>query len=75
VILNMTPPMIDKNMWSTMGHTRYYRMFIKIYASIIVTLEKLLKKYEVFNWKPKCDQALDVIKQTLCTSPTMIYID
>jgi hypothetical protein len=59
VILNMAPPTSAKQLRSTLGHTRYYRRFIRNYAIIIAMLEKLLKKSKVFSWKLECDQTFD----------------
>jgi len=36
-------------------------------------LEKLLKKYEDFKWKPKCDQDFDTLKEKLSISPILVY--
>jgi hypothetical protein len=44
VILNMSPPTSAKLLRSTLGHTGYYRKFIRRYATITAPLEKLLKK-------------------------------
>ena len=44
VILNLEVPRSVKEMRTTLGHTRYYRKFIKSYAQITPLMEKLLKK-------------------------------
>jgi hypothetical protein len=41
VIVNLPPPKSVHQLKSTLGHTCYYRKFIKGYAQIIVTMEKL----------------------------------
>ena len=56
-----------------LGHTRYYCIFIRNYASITASLEKLLKKYESFKWQPGCDQAFDTLKEKLRTTPILVY--
>jgi hypothetical protein len=61
-ILNMPPPTSAKLSRSTLGHTGYYRRFIRRYAIITAPLEKLLKKYELFRWTPKCDKSFDILK-------------
>jgi hypothetical protein len=73
VILNMPHPMNAKRLQTTLGHTRYYRLFIRNYTCTTTPLEKLLKKYETFTWKPKCDQAFDTLKENLSTGPILIY--
>jgi len=62
MILNMTLPMSDKRLWSTLGHTGYYCQFIRNYERITAPLEKLLKKYEAFSWNPECDQDFETLK-------------
>jgi hypothetical protein len=73
VILNMPPPTSAKQLCSTLGHTRYYHRFIRIYATIITPLEKLLKKSEIFRWTPECDKAFDILKEKLSTAPILIF--
>jgi hypothetical protein len=73
IILNMPPPTTTKQLRSMLGHTRYYRRFIRNYASITTPLEKLLKKSEAFKWKPECDQDFDTLKEKLSTAPILVY--
>jgi hypothetical protein len=61
-ILNMSPPTHAKLLCSTLGHTGYYRRFIKIYETITAPLEKLLKKSELLRWTPEWDKAVDILK-------------
>jgi hypothetical protein len=44
VIMNMPPPMSAKQLCSMLGHTWYYRKFIRRYANITAPLENILKK-------------------------------
>jgi hypothetical protein len=48
VILELEPPTSIKKMRLTLGHTGYYRNFIKGYARITKPIEKLLKKEAKF---------------------------
>jgi hypothetical protein len=73
VILNMPPPTSAKLLCSTLGHTGYYRRFIRRYATITAPLEKLLKKSELFRWTPECDKAFDILKEKLSTAPILIF--
>jgi hypothetical protein len=43
-ILYLKPPTSVKQMCMTLGHTGYYKKFIKGYAQITTTMEILLKK-------------------------------
>jgi hypothetical protein len=65
VIVNMPPPTSAKKLRSMLGHTGYYRRFIRRYANITAPLENLLKKSEVFQWTPECDKAFDILKENL----------
>ena len=40
IIVNLPPPNLVKQLHTTLGHTRYYRKFIKGYAKITVSMEK-----------------------------------
>jgi hypothetical protein len=50
VIVNLPPPKSVCQLRKTLGHTRYYRKFIKGYVNITAPMEKLLKKYIRFQW-------------------------
>ena len=44
VVVNMPPLTSAKQLCSMLGHTGYYRRFIRRYANIIAPLENILKK-------------------------------
>ena len=44
LILSLPPPTNVKMLQATLGHTGYYRKFIKVYGAITTPMEKLLKK-------------------------------
>jgi hypothetical protein len=44
VIIDFPPPTSVQQLRATLGHTGYYRKFIRGYAQIIAPMEKLLKK-------------------------------
>jgi len=48
VIVNLAAPKNVKQLRAMLGHTGYYRNFIKAYAQIIVPMKKLLKKDVIF---------------------------
>jgi hypothetical protein len=48
VIVNLPPPKSVHQLRETLGHTGYYRKFIKGYAQITAPMEKLLKKDTIF---------------------------
>jgi hypothetical protein len=45
IILDIPPPTSVRQLCIALGHTGYYRKFIKGYAQITTPMEKLLKKY------------------------------
>ena len=50
IIVNLPPPKFVKQLHITLGHTGYYRKFIKGYAHITAPMEKKLKKDIKFEW-------------------------
>ena len=50
LILSLPPPTNVKMLRATLGHTGYYRKFIKGYAAIIAPMEKLLNKDVAYEW-------------------------
>jgi hypothetical protein len=48
-----------------LGHTGYYRKFIKGYAQITVPMEKLLRKDTKFQWNEDCQHGLDTLKEKM----------
>ena len=73
VIVHMEAPETVKKLRSLLGHTSYYRWFIRNYAKITAPLEKLLWKSEVFQWTDDCRLALDTLKDNLATSPILVH--
>ena len=49
IILNLEALCSVKQLRATLGHTGYYRKFIKSYAQITTLMEKLLKKYVTYH--------------------------
>ena len=54
IIVNLPPPATIKELRTTLGHTRYYRKFIKGYAQITTPMEKLLKRDAKYKWNEEC---------------------
>eukprot|EP00253_Pinus_taeda_P007395 PITA_07395 len=75
VIINLEVPRSVKQLRTTLGHTRYYRKFVKSYAQIIVPMEKLLKKDATFCWNEECQQSLDVLKENMVITPIIVFPD
>ena len=60
-------------MRATLGHTGYYKKFIKSYAQITASMEKLLKKEVTFFWNDDCMKSLDVLKGKLAFTPILVF--
>ena len=54
IIVNLPPPSSVKKLRITLGHTGYYRKFIKGYVQITTPMEKLLKHDAKFEWRHDC---------------------
>ena len=64
----LTPPKFVKQLHTMLGHTGYYRKFIKGYAQITTPMEKKLKKDIKFEWTPECQESLDILKEKMVTA-------
>jgi hypothetical protein len=75
IIVDLPPSTSVKQLCTTLGHTGYYRKFIKGYAQITTPMEKLLKKYYQFSWKKECHQSFDTLKQKLVIATILVFRD
>jgi hypothetical protein len=75
VIVNLPPLKLVLQLRETLGHTRYYRKFIKGYAKVIAPMEKLLKKEIRFQWNDECQESLDILKEKMVTTPILSFPD
>jgi hypothetical protein len=74
-IVILPPPKSMSQLRETLGHTRYYRKFIKGYAQITAPMEKLLKKDTRFQWNEDCQQGLDILNENMVTTPILVFLD
>ena len=75
IIVNLQPPSSVKQLHTTLGHTGYYRKFIKGYAQITTPMEKLLKRDEKFEWTQECQCSLDILKEKMVTTLILVFPD
>ena len=61
IIVDLLPPTIVNKLRATLGHTGYYRKFIKIYAEVTSPMEKLLKKDVKIQWTKIFQESLDTL--------------
>jgi hypothetical protein len=57
----------------TLGHTRYYRKFIKGYAQITVPMENLLRKDTKFQWNDEFQHGLDTLKEKMVIASILVF--
>ena len=75
IIVNLPPPESVKQLHTMLGHTGYYRKFIKGYAQITAPMEKQLKKDIRFEWTPECQASLDILKEKMVTASILVFPD
>jgi hypothetical protein len=75
VIVNLPAPKIVYQLRAMLGHTGYYRKFIKGYTQITVPMEKLLRKDTKYQWNDECQHGLDTLKEKMVTTPILVFPD
>ena len=50
IILDLKPLINPKQVRVLLGHTGYYRKFIRHYSDMTYPLEEVLKEYQEFKW-------------------------
>ena len=75
IIVNLPAPKSVKQLRIVLGHTEYYRKFIKGYTKVTTPMEKLLKKDVKFLWNEECQQSLDILKEKMVTTPILVFPD
>lgn len=73
IIVNLPPPNSVRQLRTTLGHTGYYRKFIKGYVQITTSMEKLLKRDAKFEWTQECQRSLDILKENMVTVPILVF--
>ena len=75
IIETLLPPTTVKEIRSFLGHTGFYRRFIKDLSKISKPLCRLLEKDANFDFDELCKAAFDEIKSRLVTAPIMVTPD
>eukprot|EP00253_Pinus_taeda_P008366 PITA_08366 len=75
VIVNLEAPRSVKKLRTMLGHTRYYKKFIKAYAWITAPMEKLLKKDATLYLDEECQRSLDVLKEKMVIMLMLVFLD
>ena len=71
LISNLPTPKCVKEIRSFLGHSRFYRRFIKDFSAIARPLCNLLAKDVPFAWSQACEDAYDKLKTMLVSPPIM----
>ena len=58
-----------KTLRQFLGHTGFYRRFIKDFSKIAKPLYKLLEKDAKFSWDEDCQRSFEELKAYLTTAP------
>jgi hypothetical protein len=73
IIVDLPPPTSVRQLRTALGHTGYYKNFIKGYAHITTPMEKLLNKDNKFQWTEECQQRFDTLKNKMVTAPILVF--
>ena len=73
LILSFPPPKNVNKIRATLGHTWYYRKFIKGYSSIRAPMERFLKKDVVFVWSQEFQGSFDTLKEKMASTPIIFF--
>jgi hypothetical protein len=73
VIVNIPPPKSVYQLREKLGHTGYYRKFIKGYEQITAPMDKLLRKDNKFQSNEDCQCRLNTLKEKMVTTPIFVF--
>ncbi|GJT05738.1 reverse transcriptase domain-containing protein [Tanacetum coccineum] len=72
VISKLPPPTNIKGVRSFLGHTSFYRRFIKDFLKIARPITKLLKKDTPFEFNDECQKAFESLKEKRTCAPVIV---
>ena len=73
IILDLKPPVNPKQVRVLLGHTGYYRKFIRYYSDMTYPLEELLREDQEFNWTEECHISFEKLKIKLVEAPILKF--
>ena len=56
-----------------LGHTEYYKKFIRYCLDMTYPLEELLREYQEFNWIDECNISFETLKRKLVEAPILRF--
>ena len=75
VIIDLKAPVNPKQIRIFLGHTGYYRKFIRQYSDITYPLEELFRADVPYHWKNECQQSFELLKRKLVEAPILKFLD
>ena len=72
IIEKLPPPTSMKAIRSFLGHTGFYRRFIRDFSKISKPLSNFLVKDVLFNFSDECKQTFENLKHALVNAPIMV---
>jgi hypothetical protein len=73
IIVNLPAPKTVRQLRAMLGHTGYYKKFIKGYVQITAPMEKLLRKDTKYQWNDECQHSLDTLKENMVTALILVF--
>ena len=73
IILDLKPPLNPKQVMVLLGHTSYYRKFIRNYSNMTYPLEEVLKEDQEFKWIEECQISFNKLKRKLVEAPILKF--
>nr|GEV96668.1 putative reverse transcriptase domain-containing protein [Tanacetum cinerariifolium] len=75
IIAKLPPPTTVKGVRSFLGHTGFYRRFIKDFSKITRPMTRLLEKETLFIFSTECREAFETFKMKLTKAPILVAPD
>jgi hypothetical protein len=72
-VVDFPTPQSQKDVRVFLGLATHYRKFIRNFATIASSLNKLVSTDVPFQWSEDCQQAFDTLKQALTSAPILVY--
>ena len=73
IILDLKPPVNQKQIKILLGHTSYYRNFIHHYSDITFPMDEILIKDVEFKWIQYCQESFEFLKKNLVKAPILKF--
>ena len=75
IIEKLPPPTSVKGVWSFLGHTDFYKRFIRDFSKVSKPLSNLLMQGVPFEFNEPCMDSFDFLKKKLTSAPIVVAPD